>query len=446
MVGLSRDAAGRAVPSARQRASGRLRLEDPIVGWSAAIGVTLLAFFLRVWKLGTPREFSFDETYYAKDAWSLLNHGYVRSYVGDANEKILDGTTTGIWKDDPSMIVHPEVGKWLIAVGEHFFGMDPFGWRIAAAVVGSLMVLVMCRLARRLTGSTALGCVAGLLLCFDGLHFVLSRLALLDIFFTFFLLCAVAALVNDRDWFRARMARLSDATATRSHGFGPVRGLLFRPWLLVAGICFGLAVGTKWTALFPMAAFGVLAWAWSWGARRSFGVRWPVLKSLVADAGPAFLQIVGVAFIVYVATWAGWLAHAHEYEQDLSHTQYTTFTGEGHCEGETFVSENPDENARWPTATERDASGPGELCSRCGRCGPITRTSTSSTPTTSAAVTTPTGRTRRAGCCRTRRWASTPRWTSSRAPRAATRPPAATACARCCCSGRRPCGGVACWP
>ena len=30
--------------------------------------------------------------------------------------------------------------------------MDPFGWRVASAVVGSLMVLVMIRLARRVTG------------------------------------------------------------------------------------------------------------------------------------------------------------------------------------------------------------------------------------------------------------------------------------------------------
>jgi dolichyl-phosphate-mannose--protein O-mannosyl transferase len=361
MVGLSRDAAGRAVPAARQRATGRLRLEDPLFSWAAAIGVGLLAFFLRVWRLGTPRSLAFDETYYAKDGWSLLNHGYVRSYVDDANEKILDGTTTGIWKDEPSLIVHPEVGKWLIGIGEHFFGMDPFGWRIASAVVGALMVVVMCRLARRLTGSTLLGCVAGLLLCFDGLHFVLSRLALLDIFMAFFLLCAVAALVNDRDWHRARMARLCPEPVIDPRGFGPVRGLLFRPWLVVAGVCFGLAVGTKWTALFPMAAFGLLAWAWSWGARRSFGVRWPVLKSVVADGLPAFLQIVVVAFLVYVATWTGWLLHAHDYERDLSSTQYTQFTGSGHCDDETFVADNPDEDARWPTATEPDASGPAEL-------------------------------------------------------------------------------------
>ena len=136
----------------------------------------------------------------------MLNHGYVRDHVDKADKLVLDGRTTGIWTDDPSFIVHPEAGKWLIALGEKAFGMDPFGWRIASAVVGALMVLVMVRLARRLTGSTALGCVAGLLLCFDGLHLVLSRLALLDIFVAFFVLCGVACLVNDRDWFRTRLA------------------------------------------------------------------------------------------------------------------------------------------------------------------------------------------------------------------------------------------------
>ncbi len=187
-VGLSTNAAGHVVPSAWARARARVRLEDPFVGWTASIAVALLALFLRLWNLGKPRVFEFDETYYAKDAWSLLRYGYVRGYTENANDQILAGQTTGHWKDDPSMIVHPEVGKWLIALGEKAFGMDPFGWRISAAVVGALMVLVMCRLARRVTGSTALGIVAGLLLSFDGLQFVLSRLALLDIFLAFFLL------------------------------------------------------------------------------------------------------------------------------------------------------------------------------------------------------------------------------------------------------------------
>ena len=100
-MGLSRTATGRPVPLARVRARGRLRLEDPVVGWAASIAVTLLALFLRLWHLGTPHEFEFDETYYAKDAWSLLHFGYAKDYVNNANDKILDGTTTGVWKEHP---------------------------------------------------------------------------------------------------------------------------------------------------------------------------------------------------------------------------------------------------------------------------------------------------------------------------------------------------------
>lgn len=344
-VGLSRTALGRVVPSARERAARRGRRQDPVVSWSAAIGIGLLAFALRLWHLGKPHAFSFDETYYAKDAWSMAHFGYVRAYVGSANDKILDGTTTGLWKDSPSMIVHPELGKWLIALGEKAFGMDPFGWRIASAVVGALMVVVMCRLGRRLTGSTTLGCVAGLLLSLDGLQFVLSRLALLDIFLAFFLLCAVACLVNDREWHRARLARLAPEPGHSPIGWGPVRGLLFRPWLLLGGVSFGLALGTKWTALYPMAAFGILVWLWSAGARRSFGVRWPLLRSAVVDGLPAFVHLVLVGFVVYLATWTGWLIHAQEYETHLSATQYTHYAG----------------GKNWPTRIEPDAEGLDEV-------------------------------------------------------------------------------------
>ncbi|MBS42994.1 MAG: phospholipid carrier-dependent glycosyltransferase [Nocardioides sp.] len=372
--GTGHDAGGR--PSAWQRARARAdRLEQAVGGrlgsWGAALALTLVAFAMRVWRLGDPARFAFDETYYAKDAWSLVNHGYVLSYPDEIdgtpiNDVILSGRTTGIWNDDPSMIVHPEVGKWLIGLGEKAFGMDPFGWRIAAAVVGSLMVLVMVRLARRLTGSTVLGLLAGLLLMLDGLQFTLSRLALLDIFLAFFILAGVACVVADRDHHRARLARLIDPDAppgTR-RGWGPVGPLLWRPWLLAAGVCFGLGVGTKWTAAYPLAAFGVLVWLWSAGARRSFGVRWSVVRSALVDGVPAFLQLVLVALVVYVASWSGWLVHASAYEESLSSTQYTGFVSENGCvgEGDERTSDNTsDDDARWPTATEPDATGLGEV-------------------------------------------------------------------------------------
>ena len=346
-------------PSAWQRAR-RVDTEDPVVSWAASLGITALALVLRLWHLSTPKKFEFDETYYAKDAWSMANHGYVRQYVDGANEKILDGTTTGVWKDAPSLIVHPEAGKWLIALGEKAFGMDAFGWRISAVVAGTLMVLVMCRLGRRLTGSTLLGCTAGLLLSLDGLHFVLSRLALLDIFLALFMLVAVTCMVADRDWFRAKLARLQADPVTDAASWGPVRGLLVRPWLLTSGVFWGLAVGTKWTALFPMAAFGLMVWVWSAGARRSFGVRAPVRRSAIADGVPAFVSVVVLGAFVYTATWTGWLIHAPEYEDAYSSTQYTRFSGEGSCDGKEFVDPDPNDD-RWPTARQKDASGPAEL-------------------------------------------------------------------------------------
>jgi dolichyl-phosphate-mannose-protein mannosyltransferase len=327
-TGLSTTADDRVVPSARRRLAPLLRNDDRFVGWAATVAVTVLALFLRLWKLGRPHAFLFDETYYAKDAWSLWHHGYVTGYVHDANTRILAGRLDGLYTDSPSMVVHPEVGKWLIGLGERFFGMDPFGWRVASAVVGALMVAVMIRLARRVTGSTLLGCVAGLLLCFDGLQFVLSRLALLDIFAAFFLLCAISCLVADRDWGRLRMARLvPSGYRTTADDWGPVRGLLWRPWRLAAGVCFGLACGTKWSAVFPLAAFGLLVWMWDAGARRAIGVRLPRLRSAVVDGLPAFGYLVLVAAVVYVLTWTGWLLHADAYERSLSNTQYGPYWG-----------------------------------------------------------------------------------------------------------------------
>ena len=338
---LSRTADGRTVPSARRRMTPLVRRLDRRTGWAATLAVTALAGLLRLWHLGEPHKFLFDETYYAKDAWSLLHHGYTTGYAAGADNKILTGRVEDIFEQAPTMIVHPEVGKWLIALGEGLFGMDPFGWRVAAAVVGTLSVLLMIRLVRRLTGSTLLGCTAGLLLTFDGLHFVMSRVALLDVFVSFFLLAAVAALVADRDWSRQRMARAVPIDwLAGPRDWGPLRGLWFRPWRLLAGVMFGLAVATKWNALFPLAAFGLLVWAWDTGARRALGVRRAWLRSAIVDAAPAFVHLVVVAFVVYVISWTGWLMNAAEYEQTLSDTQY---------------------GAAWGSYIDQDAHGLGEV-------------------------------------------------------------------------------------
>src|SRR5690606_12548803 len=142
------------------------------------------------------------------------------------------------------------------------------GWRFPSLVFGCLTLMIVIRLVRRLSRNTMIGALAGVLLMFDGLSFVMSRIGLLDVFLGFFLVAAVACLLADRDWSRARLARHLMANRLTDLGgtFGPVQW--FRPWRIGAGVLFGLACGTKWNGLYVLAAFAVLSLAWDIGARK----------------------------------------------------------------------------------------------------------------------------------------------------------------------------------
>jgi dolichyl-phosphate-mannose-protein mannosyltransferase len=327
LLGTSID--GSALPRVRRRLTPASYGSNPLWGWIAPLVVTLCAGILQFWSITTPHDVTFDETYYAKDAYSLLVKHYAESFVNDpktdqseADQLINSGDTKpkDLFVDTPSKVVHPEVGKWMIAFGEWIFGLTPLGWRFSAALTGTLMILVMCRLVRRLTGSTLLGCIAGTLLALDGLHFVMSRFALLDIFLAFWLLCATHCLVADRDWARAKLARTYERSPVMPPGtFGPVRGFLWRPWRIAAGVCFGLAAGTKWTTVFVLVGFVVLVWAWDSGMRRSIGVKFAPLKSLFADMVPATFSILVVALLVYIVSWMGFLTHAQQFEDAFGH-------------------------------------------------------------------------------------------------------------------------------
>ena len=290
-------------------------LTDRLAGWLVTIAVTAIAFVLRVVHLGRPNALIFDETYYAKDAYSLLRFGYERSWPDDANARILAGDPD-VMNNASSFIVHPQLGKWLIAAGEHFFGMTSVGWRIGPLIFGTLLVLVLTRLVRRVSRSTLVGGIAGLLLAFDGLAYVMSRVALLDIFLAFFLVAAVACLAADRDWFRNRLAaHLEEHDLTDLGGrFGPA--LIVRPWRIAAGLCFGLALGSKWNALYVLAAFALLSLAWDVGARRLAGAGPRAYTAVLRDGVPAFVSLVLLAAVVYLSTWISWLVSTGGHDRD----------------------------------------------------------------------------------------------------------------------------------
>jgi len=299
--------------AAERIAALRARLMSPMPedrpwGWLGPLLVTAFAAFFRFNRLSVPHAVVFDETYYAKDAWSILLHGVEWQYVKNADSLMIAGNTGHLFKactgtDCGEYVVQPPVGKLFIAVGEWIYGLTPLGWRLAPAIIGTLAVLVMCRVVRRLTRSTLLGCIAGLLLSLDGLEFVLSRTGILDIFLMFFVLAAFGCLLVDRDVSRARLA--SAMVLEPSDEAGPQLGI--RKWRVAAGVLIGLACASKQDAAWYVLAFIGLAIAWDIGARRTAGLRQAVRGGLVRDGKWLPVTLLVIPVVTYIATWSGWL-------------------------------------------------------------------------------------------------------------------------------------------
>lgn len=295
-------------------------LVDGAGGWGVTLLVTVVAGLLRFIRLDQPATTLtdkgvvqgpadiFDEVYYACDAHNLVTHGVERASQSGAPFC----TATG----EPAFVVHPPLGKWLIGLGEKLWGFDTFGWRFSAAVFGTLTVLLVVRIGRRMTGSTLLGALAGLLLALDGLHFVQSRIAMLDVFLVFFVVAAFGALVVDRDKIRERLAGSTAAELAAGSRLG------WRPWRVLAGVLAGAAFATKWSALFPIAVLVVLSVLWEVSARRAAGAAeqqpWRVVAGLV-PAGLVVLALpqqrtvaVLLAGLVVLAAlvWEAWARRA----------------------------------------------------------------------------------------------------------------------------------------
>ena len=266
---------------------------DRVLSWVATAVVTALAAAVRLWGIGFPPGKQFDELYYATEGAEMLRQGY---------------------ENNPGymFIVHPPLGKWLVATGVALFGDQPVGWRVPSAIAGSLCVLILIRVVRRMTRSTLLGCVAGILLAVDGLSIVQSRFALLDIFLALFVLAGFACLVVDRDWMRARLV---DRPA------GDLGGRIgFRPWRLAGGVMLGAACGVKWSGIWFLAGFALLSLFWDLSARRAAGAVRPLTGTAARDL-PGAVGALGLAPVAtYLLSWTGWFLGENSYGRHWADT------------------------------------------------------------------------------------------------------------------------------
>jgi dolichyl-phosphate-mannose--protein O-mannosyl transferase len=215
---------------------------------SAVISLLFFGALTRFLNLGRPGELVFDEVYYVDGAKDLLAHGVE-----------VDG-------NNAEFIVHPPMGKWAIAAGIKLFGDNPFGWRAAAAAVGCISILLVFLIAQRLFNSFFVSFITASLMTLDGLHLVMSRTALLDIFLSFFILLTFYWVIREKFW-----------------------------W---AGITMGLALATKWSALYVLAALGLYLLI----KQRKYLL--------------TIFQFAVVPLSVYLVSWIGWLRSDKGWDRD----------------------------------------------------------------------------------------------------------------------------------
>ena len=218
--------------------------------------ITLILGFaltLRLWRLNQPKGYIFDEIYYAKNAASLINDGVELNAQGDAE-----------------FVVHPPLGKWLIGLGIKVFGNNEFGWRISAALVGSASVLLIFMITKSLFNSLFLSNTAAALMSLDGLHLVMSRVALLDIFLMFYILLAFYLILQNNLW--------------------------------LSGVVIGVAGATKWSAFFLIPLLILLTINFS-------KFHWRILVKRIAQY---ILTPLGIYFI----SWSGWIFNSKGWGRD----------------------------------------------------------------------------------------------------------------------------------
>ena len=233
----------------------------------APIVIATFSFLLRLNNLGSIKTLIFDEVYYVDGARDFLKYGV---------------EVTGAQSE---FVVHPPLGKWMIAAGIKVFGDDSFGWRFTTALVGSLMILLIALIAHKLFRNSLLTGLASALMAIDGLALVHSRTALLDNFLTFFILIATYFFVSRNYW--------------------------------LTGFALGLALATKWSALYFILVFGGIA------LYRAFTHN--TGRNLIRPTVERFSQFGLIPIAVYITSWSGWFSSNRGWARDLSSNTFSSF-------------------------------------------------------------------------------------------------------------------------
>lgn len=159
----------------------------------------------------------FDEIYHARTAYEYI-HG-LKTYE-----------TT-----------HPPLGKIIMSIGVRVFGMNPFGWRIMGILFGIAMIPIFYILSRRIFKESWIAIVSTIMFSFDFMHFAQTRIATIDVFVTFFIICSYYFMYK---YYKTSFydTKLKDTFVT----------------LGCCGVLMGCQIAAKWTGVYAAIGLAVI--------------------------------------------------------------------------------------------------------------------------------------------------------------------------------------------
>ena len=213
--------------------------------------ILVFAFTTRIINLDHPQDYVFDEVYHAFTAQEMIKGNLAAWEWWNVSPKGFAYEWT-----------HPPLAKHFMAGGivlSRSLGInnDFLGWRLPAAVFGAGVIFLTYRLARKIFMSERIALLAAFFLSCDGLVFVLSRVGMSDIYFTFFALLAILLAMNKK-------------------------------WTLM-GLSWGMALAIKWTGLYLILPLFLVFIYYNWKKRLAF-FKWLLVICLA----------IGVYFFSYL--------------------------------------------------------------------------------------------------------------------------------------------------
>ncbi|HZV76682.1 MAG TPA: phospholipid carrier-dependent glycosyltransferase [Candidatus Babeliales bacterium] len=214
---------------------------DYVIMGALGVGNFILSFVGYWWPPGTScwalpgisRCGIFDEIYFARAAEEYLQNMRIYENTHPPLSKLLIAFSLMLFGGMPK---GHGLGGWTglnAIIGHMSNGDNVYGWRFLDVVFGALVVMLLYAFAKRITGSTLFAAIAALLLTFDGMHFVQSRIATPEGFVVCFATLAVYAFY--RFW-------ISSQVGERAHVAVPAAGLVAgAACALLAGFAVGQA-------------------------------------------------------------------------------------------------------------------------------------------------------------------------------------------------------------